>query len=139
MSDAQIKAAYEVNGMLPDEIADDLGYEVPAIKAKLMQISSAYRKACGVEPVDEDRLNFSEDQLLAVNRVIFELAIGAEDEHLRGKMATYVRDDKKGRKEIVKNVGNNTFNIVTFNESIQQARLRADSAKKQLERKPIEV
>ena len=117
-----IKTAYETLGMSPDEIAEDRGLEVAAVKASLMAVSSKYRKDCGAESLEEDRLNFTEADLRDVNEIILSTAKYAEDPHLRFKAATYVRDDKKGRKEIVKAVGSQSFNILVFNE--QMAKLR---------------
>lgn len=122
-TDIQIKNAFEKESMTPEQISSDLGYEVVAVKAKLMQISSLYRKACGIESPEEDELNFTNDELKQVNRVIFDSAMQAEDENLRFKAACYIRDDKKGRKEIVRATQNNaTFNVLNFNESLKEAR-----------------
>lgn len=125
-----IKNAYEVEGMLPHQIAEDRGLDESAVKACLMQVSSKYRKECGKEDEKEDGLNFSNDQLQRVNEVIFELAIASDDPHLRFKAATYVRDDKKGRKEVVKQIGNgNNFNVLMINQQLQRVRELAESAK----------
>ncbi len=117
-----IRVAYETLGMTPDEISEDRGLEVASVKASLMATSSKYRKACGQEPEEEDKLNFSDQDLQDVNEIILQTAKYAEDPNLRFKAATYVRDDKKGRKEVVKQMGNQSFNILVFNE--QMARLR---------------
>lgn len=129
-SDIQIKSAYEQSEMSPEEIADDLKFDVVAVKAKLMQLSSKYRKACGAEPEDEDRLNFSNDQLQRINDEIFNLALGAENEKVRADMCKYVRDDKKGRKDVVRAVAGNTFNILNLNEVLRQARVGASEIKR---------
>lgn len=113
--------------MTPEEIAADQEMEVAAVKACLMSCSSLYRRACGSEEPEEDRLNFSDEQLEAVNRVLYELAIGAEDDSIRLKAATYIRDDKKGRKEVVKQIGGATFNILSFNEQMQKIRQLKDN------------
>jgi hypothetical protein len=117
-----IRVAYETLSMTPDEIAEDRGLEVASVKASLMATSGQYRKDCGQEPVEEDRLNFSDADLADVNDVILQTAKYAEDPNLRFKAATYIRDDKKGRKEVVKQMGNQSFNILVFNE--QMAKLR---------------
>lgn len=134
-SQLQIITAYEVSGMTPEQIADDMGgdYDVASIKAALMAGSSKYRKDCGQESPDDDALNFSNDDLKAVNDVIMNMAKYAEDPHLQLKAAMYVRDDKKGRKEVIKQIaGNNTFNLLQFNESLAAARLGAEAIKQQL-------
>jgi hypothetical protein len=121
----QIKKSYEVLKMTPDEIANDQDLEVSVVKAALSQFSSQYRKDCGQEivPVGESpALNFSDDQLQDVNKVIYEIAIGAEDDHTRLKAAMYIRDDKMGRLEKPKQLQGNTFNLLTINEAITSAR-----------------
>jgi hypothetical protein len=138
--DTQIKTAYELHGMSPEEISEDQGLDLVAVKSKLMQVSSVFRKNCGLSSPDvDDGLNFTEDDLRRVNEVILTLALSAEDEHLRGKMATYVRDDKKGRKEVAKLMKGTTFNILSFNEMIHQARIGALDVKKQLMAPALDV
>lgn len=134
-SQLQIVTAYEVSGMTPEQIADDMGgdYDVASIKAALMAGSSKYRKDCGQESPENDSLNFTNDDLAAVNDVIMHIAKYADDPNLQLKAAMYVRDDKKGRKEIVRQIaGNNTFNLLQFNESLAAARLGAEAIKQQL-------
>lgn len=117
-----IKAAFEVSRMTPEQIAADRELDIVAVKAALMQCSSTYRKACGSEPEDEDALNFSDEQLKKVNEEIYMLAVYSSDEHVKTKNLHYIRDDKKGRKDIKSHLTNNTFNILNFNESLQKAR-----------------
>lgn len=111
--------------MSPEEIAEDQDLDVAAVKSGLIQCSARYRRDCNIElkePEGDDRLNFSDEQLRAVNDVIYETALGAEDPILRFKAACYVRDDKKGRKEVIKAVQNGGINILTINNAIMQAR-----------------
>ena len=118
----QIKDSYESLEMTPEQISEDRDLDLVAVKAALMQFSSVYRKACGKE-LDEDTLNFSDEQLQRANEVIFELAMGAESEDLRFKAATYVRDDKKGRKEVVKAIqGLGNINFLQINQMLQESR-----------------
>jgi hypothetical protein len=132
----QLRTAYEVEGMTIEQICQDFSDLQPeAVKAALISCSSKYRKDCGVETRLEspDELNFDNDQLKSVNQVIYELALGAEDEHLRFKAATYVRDDKKGRKEVAALLRDtNRFNLNTFNILLQQGRQMANGIKQQL-------
>ena len=133
-----IKTAYEVNDMTPEEISEDQDLDIACVKAALMQCSSKYRKACGIEEDNEDGLNFTNDELRRVNQVIFEAAISAEgnngnpDWRVRSQNAQYIRDDKKGRKEAVKHMAGNVFNILSFNEQLQKARELSSSMKQQL-------
>lgn len=135
----QIKTAYEVNEMTVEEIAQEFpNYDIAAIKAALMHSSTKYRKACGLETENDDGLNFTDDQLRRVNAVIFEAAIAAEtadgqpDWKTRSQNAQYIRDDKKGRKEAVRHIAGNTFNILAFNDMLAKARQMSEGAKKQI-------
>lgn len=134
-TEVQIKTAYEVNGMSPAEIAEDQSLDVIAVKAKLMQISSKYRKDCGHEPSNDDALNFSDYDLSKVNEVILETALSAThpdgkiDYRTRLAAATYIRDDKKGRKEVKQVMQNTQFNIFDINASLNQMRQGADKIK----------
>ena len=126
----QIKIAYETLDMSPEQIAEDRELDIVAVKAALMQGSSKYRKACGQEEEGKDELNFSDEQLLDANKVIHELMMGSEDENIRLKAAMYLRDDKKGRKEVVKQVGGQQFNILLFNQAMKQVRGGAEELKR---------
>lgn len=127
-SDIQIKTAYEEEGMSPEEISQDMGYEVVAVKAKLMQVSSKYRSACGKEPEEESELNFSDEQLKIVTQEMFDLAMHTEDEHLKYKCLTYIRDDKKGRKDVVKATQQVPINLLQFNQFLNSSKNMAQQA-----------
>ena len=125
----QIKVSYELNAMSPEDIAEDQELDLTAVKAVLMQCSSKYRKDCGAENDEEEDLNFTKDELRQVNKVIFETALCAEhqdgtpDYKTRLVAATYIRDDKKGRKDVVRGVRDgNTFNILQLNEQLHKVR-----------------
>lgn len=138
-TDAQIRKAYEEEHMLPAQIAEDLGFAEVAVKAKLMEVSGKYRKDCGKEPLDEDDLNFTDQQLRAVNNAMYEDAFsatfpdGSPDYKTRQRIREYIRDDKKGRRDVKKVVQNNHFNILeSFNLAKAQAQLQAQEARKKL-------
>jgi hypothetical protein len=134
-TDQQILSAYK-QGLKPEQIAEDLGFTTHAVKAKLMSISSDYRKACGAESPEEDELNFSREEQMNIKRELYQLAMSTEDEHLKGKLLLNLRDDGKGRKDIVKKMGDNNFNILQLvNGSIAQAR----ESIRQLNGKPVDV
>jgi hypothetical protein len=122
--------AFEEEGMSPEEISETQGLEISSVKAGLMQFSSKYRKACGQQDESiDDGLNFNDDDMRRVNQVIRELALGAEDENLRFKAATYVRNDKKGRLEPAKALGGGQFNILFINEQLRKVRSVAEGLK----------
>jgi hypothetical protein len=121
-----IKTAYEDLNMSPEEIADDRGLDVVTVKASLAATSSKYRKDCGT--FTEAELDFTDQDLKDVNEIIVETAKHAElsdgtpDYRTRLAAATYIRDDKKGRKNIQKALGGTQFNILNFNESLAKLR-----------------
>src|ERR1017187_1533745 len=104
--DERLKILYETEGLSPEEISSEEGFSLVAVKSKLMQISSKYRAACGRESETEDKLNFTNAELQEINQIIMDTARAAEtidgaiDWKTRLDAAKYVRDDKKGRKEI---------------------------------------
>ena len=123
--DSQIKLAYEEEHMSPAEIAEDQGLNEIAIKAKLMSISSQYRKDCGREPEAEDRKNFSDSQLEVVTQRLYELGLTTQDENLQFKVLSYIRDDKKGRREARSMISGSNFNILQLNQSLAEANQKA--------------
>jgi uncharacterized protein YfeS len=146
VEDAALVKGYEELGMTPAELAEDRGLDEFAVKAKLLQLSSKYRKDARNEPEAQDALNFSDDQLAAANQIIYETALSATtidgqvDYRTRLAAATYIRDDKKGRKEVNKAVQGASFNILQLNQTIIEARkLRESKAPKMLKEQPIEV
>lgn len=134
--DAQIKRAYEEEGMTPQQIADDQALYLGAVKAKLISISSKYRKDVGMEQeIEDDGLNFTDDELREMNQIIVMTAKEAEhsdgsiDYKTRLTAALYIRDDKKGRKELHKHLQHQPFNLLNFNVQMEQSRLAAQQAK----------
>lgn len=134
-TDLTLKVAYEENNMTPAQIAEDQDLDVVAVKAKLMQVSAKYRKDCGHEDENDDGLNFSNDDLMKVNQVILEVALCAEtpdgtpDYRARLNAATYIRDDKKGRKDVRQAIQNTQFNIFDINTQLQSMRQGAERVK----------
>lgn len=128
----QLRIAYEELHMSPAEIATDRELDVVAVKAGLMQCSSAYRKNCGAELPTDNELNFSDQDLRDANEVIANTMRYGECPILRFKAATYVRDDKKGRKEVVKGIQHTQFNILAFNESMRLVKENAAKAKNRI-------
>lgn len=129
---AAIKQAFEDEGMSPEDIASDRELDVVAVKSALMQSSSKFRKLAGKEEEEVDELNFSKEEQLRVKEAILDLALGADDDHLRFKALTYCRDDAKGRKDIVKGMAGNTFNILAINQRMKQIRSVTDEIKERV-------
>lgn len=130
---AAIVESFETLDMSPEQIAEDRGLDIVAVKAALSQSSKKYRTvlspaAAGKEEVDPT-LDFDNDDLRDANAAIIYLMKHAEDEHLKLKAAMYIRDDKKGRKEVVKAVGGNQFNLFQFNDALRSAKAGAQALK----------
>lgn len=119
---AAIRTAFDEEGMSPEDIASERELDVTAVKSALMQSSSKYRKLCRNEEPDKSVLNYSIDEQLRVKEMLLDLALGAEDEHLRGKLCVIIRDDALGRKDITKSMGGQNFNILMINEKMKQIR-----------------
>jgi hypothetical protein len=131
--DTQIKTAYEVNGMSPKEIADDQGFAEESVKAKLMQISAKYRKDAGLEDEAESALNFSISEAEEMKGIVLNVARTTDDDNLRFKAATWVLDDKKGRKDVVKALQNGpVLNLLTINEFFAKGREAANNMKEKI-------
>ena len=132
--ETQIVAAYE-QGATPNEIAEELGFDVIAVKAKLHQLSKKYRSDVGLvsATIYTSILDYTEEETKQVSKVILELALGSEDENIRLKAAMYVRDDKLGRKNIPKQViAGASNNFMQFNQFIQESREQAKRLKDSL-------
>ena len=113
----QIITAFEVHGMAPEQIAEDMEMDIEAVKATLMQFSAQFRKAAQTD----DKLNFNEQELIAANQVIAQIMQYSEDDNLRLRAARYIRDDKKGRLDATQMRGLN-INAIQFNIRLQAAR-----------------
>ena len=95
-----------------------------------MQCSSVYRKDCGSESATESNLNFSDDDMARVTKQLVEIALTAEDNQgnpdyrVRAQVCQYIRDDKKGRKDVVKTMRDTggTVNIFQLNENFARMR-----------------
>lgn len=128
-SNQQIISAYEDLGMSPDEIAQDQDLDVAAVKATLIQFSSRFRK----DVKADDALDFTEDQVRRATDVILHLAQYSEDENLRFRAARYIRDDKKGRLDVIKQMTGLNINVLTINEQMQKAISAVNRAKGSIE------
>lgn len=121
---SQILEAYENLGMTPEQIAENLSFDIIAVKATLMQFSSAYRKAAQKEP----DLDFTVDEQLAAKQTMVELMRNTDDEYLKARLAMKIRDDGKGRLDIG-TMNGLKINVVQFNVQLQQAREMKERAK----------
>jgi len=121
----QIVTAYETLDMSAADISQEFDMEELSVKACLMQFSDKYRQATK-KMVNND---FNDDELVEANQAIIATMRNTEDEHLRLRAARYIRDDKKGRLDILNGIGKMNVNIVMFNERLLQARQAKEKSK----------
>src|ERR1017187_683225 len=140
-----LRKAYEDEGMSPEEISKDRELDVMAVKSGLMQCSSKYRKDCGKEDENIDVLKYTIEEQQRAKKMILNLALGAEDEHLRAKMSCRVVDEGKGRLDVMKDMRSGGMNLFFINEQMRKVREVGSVIKQGLlgnsnkEREPINV
>lgn len=118
MQNQQIVQAFDQLNLTPKQIADEFNLNEIAVKAILMQFSPVYRKSMDTE-IDN---NFTDKELVEANNVMLGLIRHSEDDHLRFKVAKYIRDDKKGRLDIGKNMAGLKMDVTVFNQYLVDAR-----------------
>jgi hypothetical protein len=114
----QIVVAYEELGMTSSQIAADQELDEAVVKAVLLQSSEKYRKETQQKVED----GYTDTDLSKAFDIVRNTAFYSEDEHLRYKAAESIIDEKKGRKDIVKQINNYpTINALIFNVQLQKA------------------
>ena len=124
----QIVKSYEEFHLSVEDIATDHDeLSVTEIKMMLMQYSKVYRDALkeassgDVSKLNDSGDDFTQDDLQTANAVIVETMRSADDPHLKARMAIYVREDKKGRKDTLKNLTKIGVDLHTFNQHMRRA------------------
>lgn len=133
ISKAVVKAYEELNISLSD-LASEYGLSVTEIKVCLLQHSSKYRseqKSLEVPSSNSKQLSLNsgpalepddfsnEDEEFA--RKVIAKTMDAEDPYLAFKAATYIRDDKKGRKDAIKAIAKIGMDVAEFNLHMRRA------------------
>jgi hypothetical protein len=114
----QIVTAYETLGMDAEAIASAMGFETFAVKAILNQESPAYRAA--LKSNDKTAEFDDNDEAVALDTIRY-LAKNAEDDGIRLNAAKYLRNDKKGRLDVKRDIRSMNFSITLLNGHMQQA------------------
>lgn len=124
----QLVASYEQAGMTPEQIAEHDGLELAAVKAVLFARSPAYRAAVGRPgPLnaasDKSALDLTEDDEDLANRVFRQLAESAENEAVRLKAASRIKDERRKRLDPRAGFGTiiNNTTILTLNDHFAKA------------------
>lgn len=128
----QIIKAYEELNLGPSDIALERDLPIVEVKMVLMQFCSKYRKDTGADKENKLQLDFTDEQLERANQTIYQIMESSEDENLRSRMAKYIRDDKKGRKDALRNIKKLNINVSQFNHITMQNALRSLEASKSI-------
>lgn len=135
----QIVKAYEELHLGVEDIASERELDCLEVKMCLMQFSSQYRKDIKLDSKNERQLDFTDEQLERANQVISQIMDSSEDDNLRSRMARYIRDDKKGRKDGLKNVKKLQINVAMFNAEVMRNALKSIETAKSTTSKSIEI
>ena len=125
----EVVALYEDSGLAPEAIAEDLGFEVEAVKAILLQNSKVYRelvklsRTCDVDG-EESKIQklITDDELDEMLQVVKDLARYSELDGVRLKAAQRIIDEKSRRLDPVKEIKGAQFNLIQFNQTLLQNR-----------------
>jgi hypothetical protein len=125
---------WEDCGMSVEQIAQDEGLEIGAIKASLLMFSAKYR----AESKEKVELDFTDDELVVANRTLVQTMTNTDDENLKVRCARYIRQDKKGRLD-KQTFGKLNINVYQFNLDMQKARKALESAKEKVIEMPSDA
>jgi hypothetical protein len=140
INNEQIKQMYEELDMSPEEIATSEGYEIEAVKAALIAVSSQYRGALsnGVNTSSKHPHEYISDE---EERTLFDaykwIALNGEQEGVRAKVIRDLIAEKRGRNDIAKVVKGTQVNVVLINDSIRKAREAIKRIKDLSSKKPV--
>lgn len=130
----QLIIGYERLGLTIDQLANEHSISLTEVKMMLTQYSSLYRNNCKSVEKKDPNSDFTDDDLEVSNSVIRSI-INSDIEdldpksriaslQLKSKMARYIRDDKKGRLDVAKEIRKIGVDLSTFNKHMQQMRER---------------
>lgn len=137
-----IVTAYETCGATLEEIATTFpDIELLAIKATLLQFSPKYRddvkKAAKSESPDSAH-EFTDTDAVEALSVMRRLMHEAEDQNLQYRCAKYIRDDKKGRLDVMNGLRSLNVNVAIFNQRLKEAKAAKELSKSGEQTKQIE-
>lgn len=117
----EVKQMYDELGLSLEEISNQTGYDIVAVKNTLLQCSHKFVRDTRIACVeDEGGVVTSEDDKLLIESAKM-LAFSAEDERVRADMIKYLHDEHKGRND-KEQPSSMKVNILVLNQMIQKAR-----------------
>lgn len=115
-------------------------FDSVAIRAVLSQFSPRYRRENEIEGAEtakqETRVGFTEEDEKVALATIRTLAEYGEDEHTRGKMAIFIREDRQGRRDAVSKLGQGAGSNIFL---LQQFISKGNEALKLTEKKALNI
>lgn len=122
----QLIIGYERLGLSLEQLANEHSISLTEVKMMLTQYSSKYRSDCkSIDKKGAENLDFTDDDLEISNGVFREIINSSTDDmHLKLKAAKYIREDKKGRLDVNKQLQKIGVDLSTFNKHMQQMRER---------------
>lgn len=133
----QIVLCFEKHQMSPEQISEDLGYDLGVVKQILLQCSQAYYKmlfGSSKDSIVADENLFSKDDAIQAAQRIKGLAESAELETVKFRANQHIIDEYKGRNDI-KALANQSFTATMLNDIMNKAR----EAMRRAESKAIEL
>lgn len=127
----QIVKAYEEANVSPSDIASDRELDVCEVKLVLAQFSPKYQRDIkGATGERKKELDFNDDQLEMANNILYGTMLSTDDDNLKTRLAKYIRDDKKGRKDVhLKNLKKLNINVSVFNQQMMRANASLEKSK----------
>lgn len=119
-ANSEIKTMYEDLGMTPEEIADDRGYDVSAVKAILMSCSGVYREV--LKTPEGKTQDITEEQFDQINAAYVNLALYSEVDSVRARCLKNLRDEYRGRLKNPNAIKSLNLNIVQLNGQLARSR-----------------
>lgn len=141
-STQQIVTLYEENNLTVEQVATAFEdeFDLVAIRAVLSQFSPKYRaqnlEEGTLDPKQESKIGFSEEDEKVALATIRTLAEYGEDEHTRGKMAIFIREDRQGRRDAVSKLGQGAGSNIFL---LQQFISKGNEALKLTEKKALDI
>lgn len=115
---AQVITAYTKCNMTVEQIAEDLDYEVPAVKLALDQYCPAFQKEVDAGNIEV----FSKDDEELAKEAIRSLVTESRIDSVKMRAAEFIINERKGRNDLAGSFRESKFNITIISETMSKAR-----------------
>lgn len=135
----EIVTMYDELGFSVEEIVAETGYEPGAVKVILADRSTKYNLVARGSATDDHRKGArpgetTDADLAEMTDVIRSIARNGENDGIRLKAATYLRDDRLGRLDVRKeqDKGSLNINVLMLNQGLKKLRAMKSAMTQQL-------